>query len=114
RKHPPGSGGACRRLAGGLPVATPFAARELLAGRLLVGLLEPDQLLVAAANDGIERLLGFLLAGPHLLEFLVDDGANLHEVADTDAARLLGGLADHLRDRHVGARVLLVEARFLG
>jgi hypothetical protein len=56
------------------------------------------------------RLPWRLLAGPDLFEFLVLDGADLHEVAQADAARLVGGLADHLRHGHIGAGVLLVEA----
>ena len=62
----------------------------------------------------VQRFLGRLLAAPDLLQLLVDDGADLHEVAEADAARLVGRLADHLRHRDVGARVLLVEAALLG
>jgi hypothetical protein len=64
--------------------------------------------------SAVQAFLGALLAGPDLFELLVIDGADLHEVAQADAARLVGGLADHLRDAHVGARVLLVEAALLG
>jgi hypothetical protein len=49
------------------------------------------------AVTAVQRLLGALLAGPDLLHLFVDDGADLHEVAQADAARLVGGLADHLR-----------------
>ena len=80
----------------------------------LVCFLETLKQLVAAPDRRVERFLGGLLAGPDLLGFLVDDGADLQEVAEADAARLVGGLADHLRHGHVGAGLFLVEARFLG
>ena len=80
----------------------------------LVRFLEALQLLVAAAHDGVKRLFGRLLAGPDLLQFFVLDGANLDEVAQADAARLVGGLADHLVDGDVGAGVLLVKAGLFG
>ncbi len=43
-------------------------------------------------------------------EFLIDDGSNLNEVAQTHATRFVGCFANHLRHRHVCARILFVEA----
>ncbi|OMP13617.1 extracellular ligand-binding receptor, partial [Corchorus olitorius] len=83
-------------------------------GGLLVGPGEAAQLLVATGDSGVQCLLGSLLAGPDLFGFLIDDGADLNEVAQADAARLVGGLADHLRHGGVGAGMLFVEARSLG
>src|SRR4030095_12954074 len=80
----------------------------------LFRLLEPLELFVTAFDRSVERLLGRLLTRPHLLHLLVDDGADLHEVAEADSTRLVGGLADHLRDGHIGAGILLVEPRLLG
>src|SRR6187402_2276666 len=80
----------------------------------LVRLLEALELLVAAAHGAVQAFLRRLLAAPDLLHLLVDDGPDLHEVAEPDAARLVGRLADHLRHRDVGARVLLVEAALFG
>jgi len=80
----------------------------------LVGLLEALQLFVATGHGRVQGLLAALFAGPDLLQLLVDDGADLHEVAQADATRFVGGLADHLRDRHVGAGILLVEATLVG
>lgn len=57
-----------------------------------VGLLEALQLFVAALDDGVQRVLGRFLAGPHAFHFLVDDGADLEEAAQTHAARLVGRL----------------------
>src|SRR5207342_1062350 len=49
----------------------------------LVGLLEALQQLVAACHDRVQCFLGRLLAAPHVLEFFVLDGADLHVVAKT-------------------------------
>ena len=53
---------------------------------LLVGLLELGQQLVATRGDGVQRVLGGLLAAPDLFGFLVLDGTDLHVVAQADAA----------------------------
>src|SRR5262249_45467531 len=111
-----------RRTRRSRPAAAPAAARAAAsrgsgpASRrsLAVGLLEPFELFVAALDGRVDALLGRLLAGPDALEFLVDDRADLDEVAQAHAARLVGGLADHLRHRDVRARVLLVEAALVG
>ena len=66
--------------------------------------------LTALSSPSLAVFLPFQICS----SLLVDDGADLHEVAEADAARLVGGLADHLRHRDVGARVLLVEAALLG
>src|SRR4030095_10235613 len=73
-----------------------------------VCLLEAIELVVARLGGGGQCFLGRLLAGPDLLGFLVDDGANLVVVANADAARLVGSLANHLRHGHIGARLFLV------
>src|SRR5256885_1493536 len=83
-------------------------------GGLLVGPGEAAQLLVATGDSGVQGLLGSLLASPDLFGFLIDDGADLNEVAQADAARLVGGLADHLRHGGVGAGMLFVETRSPG
>ena len=53
---------------------------------LLVGFFEPFQLLVATFDRGVQRFFGAFFTGPDLLEFFVVDGADLHKVAQTDAA----------------------------
>ena len=88
--------------------------RVLRSGRISCELLDVAALLVAALDRGVYAFLGRLLAGPDQFELLVDDGADLRVVAQAHAARLVGGLADHLVDGHVAARVGLVEAAGLG
>ncbi len=52
---------------------------------LLLGLLELAQLGVAAFDRGVETLLGGLVAGPDRFQLLVDDVANLDEIAEAEA-----------------------------
>src|SRR6185436_8056329 len=92
----------------------PLLSRHGARGSGLVRGLESFELLVAALDGLVERFLGALLAAPDLLELLVDDGADLQEVAEPDAARLVGRLPDHLIDGDVGTGILLVEAALLG
>ena len=53
---------------------------------LFVGFLEALQLLVATFDRGVQRFFGAFFTGPDLLELFVVDGADLHKVAQTDAA----------------------------
>src|SRR5690349_18048289 len=52
--------------------------------------------LVAALDGVVQRLLWFLFVGPYRFELLVDDVANLDEIAKADAARVVRRLHDHL------------------
>jgi hypothetical protein len=52
----------------------------------LVGLLETLQQVIAAFDDGIQCFFGALFASPDLLKFFVFHGANLHVIAQADAA----------------------------
>src|SRR3546814_11053331 len=83
--------------------------------RLVVGLLEAAQQLVAALDCRIERLLSRLGASPHGLQLLIDDRADLVEAAEADAfgvsGRRLGGHQDTLRLRR---GILLLETLLLG
>src|SRR5438034_2055897 len=81
---------------------------------LLVGRFEFAQQLVAALHRLVERGLGVLLARPYRFELLVDDVADLHEVADAQALGVVGRRIERqLLDRDVAARELLVEAFLL-
>lgn len=55
------------------------------AGGLVAGFLEAAQQFVAALNGSIERLLRRLLLCPDLLQFFIDDGANLRHIAQTQS-----------------------------
>ena len=52
----------------------------------LVGFLEALELLVATFDSGIQRFFGLFFTGPDLFELFVVDGADLHKIAQTDAA----------------------------
>src|SRR5690242_7722737 len=87
---------------------------KTMCSRLLVRLLEALDLLVAALHAIVERLLRGLLPAPHRLELLVDDVANLHEVAEAQPLRVgRRRLVRELLDRDVEARTLGVEALLL-
>src|SRR3954471_2558767 len=78
---------------------------------LLVRRFELAQQLVAALDRLVERGLGVLLAGPHRFQLLVDDVADLHEVADAQALGVVGRRIEReLLHRDVATRELLVEA----
>ena len=62
-----------------------------------VGRFKARQLLIAAFCTMCPTLLRRLFATPHLFQFFVFDGADLHIVTQTDAAALVGDFADHLR-----------------
>src|SRR5690606_31003442 len=75
-----------------------------------VRLLKRAQQLVAAFDGRVQRFLGGLVAGPEVLQLLVDDVAHLREVAEANAAAVLGRFVQRkLPNRRVGARVLFVE-----
>src|SRR3546814_12655721 len=83
--------------------------------RLVVGLLEAAQQLVAALDCRIERLLSRLGARPHGLQFLIDDRADLVEAAEAHALGVRGRrLGGHLDQRRLRPGILLVEALLLG
>src|SRR4051812_13798547 len=65
------------------PAGRPFMR---VARSTLVGFLEALEQFVAALDDRVEGFFRCLLAGPHLFELLVFDGADLHVVAQADAA----------------------------
>src|SRR5690606_5049099 len=82
--------------------------------RLLVRGFEAAEQFVSARNGGVECFLGRLLARPHALQFLIDDVADLDEVAETQSLRICGRRVErHLLDRDVRARVLVVVALLL-
>ena len=80
---------------------------------LRCGACEARDLLVATIDGRIERGLGVFLATPHVLEFFVDDVADLHEIAEPNAPGLVRGLDDHLLHRHIGARIFFIEPGLL-
>src|SRR5690349_15958636 len=51
---------------------------------------------VPALHGVVQRLLRGFLVRPHRFELLVDDVADLHEVAEADTARIVRRLDDHL------------------
>jgi hypothetical protein len=70
---------------------------------------------IAARDDVVHRLLGRLVAGQHLLVFLVHDVPDLRQVGEAHALGVLRRrLAHHLLDRDLAGRLLLVEAVRLG
>src|SRR5688572_28598421 len=78
---------------------------------LAVGGFELADELVAALDDGIERLLSVLGAGQQLLELLVDDITDLHVIAKAQALGILGRRIERdLLDRDIRTGVGLVEA----
>src|SRR5262245_29507706 len=78
---------------------------------LLVGAGEIGEQAVATLDRGVERLLRRLLSCPYRLELLVHDVADLDEVADAQALRVVGRrLEVELLDRHVAPGELVVEA----
>src|SRR5690606_13476437 len=68
--------------------ALPAVWRHQLAigSNLSVGAGKAGKLLVAADHSGVKRFLGGLAASPDLFGFLVNDGADLKEVAQANAA----------------------------
>src|SRR5215472_12373837 len=89
--------------------------RALLEGalrpRLLSGVpLELPQQGIAALDGVIQGTLRVLLAGEGRFEVLGDDVADLHQIAETQPAGILGRrFCRHLDDRDLATRVLLVE-----
>src|SRR5437879_5865585 len=83
---------------------------------LLLGvLLELAQQAIAALDRIIQGDLRILLAGERSFEILGDDVADLHQIAESQPARMGGRrLRRHLQDRDLAARVLLVEPGRLG
>src|ERR1700680_1857438 len=82
---------------------------------LFVGFLELLDLLVAAFHGVIECLLRCLLAAPDSLELLIDDIANLHEIAKAHAFGIGGRrFIGQFLDGDIGAGVLFIEALRLG
>src|SRR5215831_7874896 len=92
--------------AGTTPGVTRRAASPSM---LLCRFRELVNLLVAALDRVVERCLGVFLATPDGLKLLIDDVADLHEVAQANASRLVRGLDDHLLHGHVRPRILVVE-----
>src|SRR4051812_12665200 len=84
--------------------------KNLLLGRRVVPgeALEDD---VAALHGGVERIERRLLAAPHELQLLVDDDADLREMAEADALAVAGRvLEEELAQRDLLAGVRGVEA----
>ena len=69
-------------------------------------------MLITTFHNVIQRFFGGLFAVPHLFQFFVFHGANLHVVAQANAAALVGHFADHLRDGDICTRFFFVKARF--
>src|SRR5215510_12486764 len=75
------------------------------------GALELAQHGIAAHHRLVERRLGRFLAGQRRLDLLGPDVAQLHHVAEAQAARVLGRLlVGEFLQRRLQDRVLLVEA----
>ena len=58
----------------------------LTSSAFCIGFFKSHQQLVAAFDDGIQSFFGGFFATPDLFEFFVFNGANLHIVAQADAA----------------------------
>src|SRR5215217_8555023 len=80
---------------------------------LLIGAFEFAQDVVAAGNGGVEGFLAGLLAAEDGFEFLVDDVANLGQVAEADTLGIVRRRATgDLLDGDVRTRIFSVVALF--
>src|SRR5450830_2049933 len=96
-----------------LPVRA-MISRKIVGRILLICFFEACQQFIAALGGAVECLLRRLLAGPDVFQFFVDHGADLCVVAQTDTARFIGRLDDHLFHSDVGAGIALIETGLLG